>query len=201
MSDILSKLQVVNPPGSLQYRLGDAVVWGKPGACRSMMNPKFAGTIGQKYLSKTKRNSNNGGVDCKLMRSLVEEHLVDNRLRLPGRDEIVLHYRAGDAKLSAGGEVISAVHEAFKDTGYSKLVIVTALHNVNGKGVKYIGELESVVHWAEESGLDVSFLSTKSPDDDFAFLVSASCLVTTRGNFSDLAFQVSSARKYSVKKS
>ena len=196
MNELLKKIKVIEKKGPA-YRLGDAILlYNAPGAVRDMRSPKHEGTIGHEYLKHRK----NGDVDYPFLRGLIDIHVEKRNLSLPGPDELVLHYRAGDAVIFSGG-IIEMISDAVQQGEFKKVHIVTALYFQRpheGMTLRSLDLLKSILQWFEENDIGVNIRSS-TVDDDFCFIAKAPTLLTTIGCFSTLAGNCCEGRVYSLK--
>lgn len=189
------------------YRLGDIIFckgfrWERDRATILSEQEKYFETIAYKYLIE---NENRQRFNLRLLSSLVDQKIKNNRLTVPDKDELVIHIRAGD--LIALGtsakkkteDYISLIQKARHRRTINKVTIVTLLHygNYVERG-EWLHTDESEAEnkenlrkffeqiYKQVPGVRLSVLSNTDIDRDLCYLSKAQHLILDTGGFSFL---------------
>ena len=210
----MTRLKWVNSEPHLQYRIGDAILYGEHRwSCdarqRILGNPDiFSQSIAYQYLKKV--GLRHGRVEISSLREVVETYISLNNIDLPMPDEIVVHLRLGDAKATLVSE--AAITDSllrcidFWEIQPSQVTLVNAFHigrtillaenkvfleQRYRQQTHFVTDLQRAL--GISLGLKCEIKSSEKPDSDFSYLASAKYLVLGSGGFSLAASLASEA--------
>ena len=210
----MSKLKWVNFEPTLQYRIGDAILYGEHSwSCdarkRILGNPDtFSQSIAYQYLYEIGRNYCR--VEVGSLRDVVKRYIHMYEIDLPRSEEIVIHLRLGDAKATLISEaaITDSIMRCIDFWGVlpSQVTLVSAFHIGRSKllsenkscheqnfrqQTRLATNLRRVL--SSKLGLPCKIRSSENPDSDFSYLASAKYLILGSGGFSLAASLASEA--------
>lgn len=200
--------KIVTLKSNPHYRMSD-VVYSRPyrwqdSAEKVLALPEFEGTLLRQYLEV---NSVGAPPNLRLLRVLVEQAIATHGYKLPERDELVVHIRAGDVVEHDWFMQRNYAEEIGRYGNVSRCSIVTCFafqefverqwwmfseEKLSKNIAKVTALFEDLL--ARYPSISFDVVSNRDIDQDFVYMVMAPHFIRDAGGFSELAENVRACR-------